>query len=365
MNPPLISVVMPVRNVERFLPEAIESILGQSFTNFEFIIVDFGSTDDSKLIVSRYAAKDERIKPLEIPPCTLPAARNAGCQIARGKYIAVMDADDMALPNRLLAQIECMEANPEIGLLGGAVEWIDSVGRSDGIRHGNPTQPLRIKSELAFRCTFWHPTVLLRKDAFAALGGYRSAFVCAHDYDLALRFAEGFACANLEQVLVRYRVHPGQLSFEKQSQQTLCKLAARASAALRAKRLRDPLDETTNITPQLLISMGVDEATQRAALLKDCHDWVRLMAAAQKHAECIDAAEEMLGRDLTYVPKWQIASLRLTVAGLYWKQGKYAMSCLAGVRALLVRPVLVLRPIRLCFRRFLARQNGGSNLTTP
>src|SRR5260370_40231528 len=101
MSQPLVSVVMPVRNVERFLAESIESILAQTFRDFEFIIVDFGSTDGSKAIVSRYAAEDERIKPHHIPSCTLPIARNVGSQLARGKYIAVMDADELAQLHRL------------------------------------------------------------------------------------------------------------------------------------------------------------------------------------------------------------------------------------------------------------------------
>src|SRR5580704_9505554 len=100
MNEPVVSVVMVVCNVDRFLAEAVESILAQTFREFEFVIVDFGSSDKSKEIVSKYAAKDERIKQHEIAHCGLAEARNAGCFLARGKYIAVMDADDMALPER-------------------------------------------------------------------------------------------------------------------------------------------------------------------------------------------------------------------------------------------------------------------------
>src|SRR5205807_816493 len=122
---PLVSVVMAVRNVERFLAEAIESVLRQTFTDFEFIIVDFGSTDDSKSIISRYAPNDDRIKFHEIPVCTLPVARNAGCSLARGKYIAVMDADDVCLPDRLKVEVEFMQGHADVALLGGAVEWID------------------------------------------------------------------------------------------------------------------------------------------------------------------------------------------------------------------------------------------------
>src|SRR5579864_6120600 len=113
---PVVSVVMIVYNVERFLGEAIQSILGQTFREFEFLIVDFGSTDESKSIVSSFAAKDRRIKLHEIQNCGLAEARNAGCSLAQGKYIAIIDADDISLPERLRWQVDFMEKHPEVGL---------------------------------------------------------------------------------------------------------------------------------------------------------------------------------------------------------------------------------------------------------
>jgi glycosyltransferase involved in cell wall biosynthesis len=100
---PLVSVVMIIRNVERFLAEAIESILSQFFRDFEFIIVDFGSIDKSKDIAARYAAKDSRIKLSEIPPCSYIEAKIAACSLPKGRYIAIQDADDVSLPDRFWA----------------------------------------------------------------------------------------------------------------------------------------------------------------------------------------------------------------------------------------------------------------------
>src|SRR6266849_7989485 len=102
MTRPLVSVAMVVCNVDRFLAEAIESILNQTFGDFEFIILDFGSTDRSKSIISEYASKDRRIKFQTIPRCGLAEARNAGCSLAQGRYIAIMDADDIAVTDRLM-----------------------------------------------------------------------------------------------------------------------------------------------------------------------------------------------------------------------------------------------------------------------
>src|SRR5579872_49842 len=130
MNEPLVSVVMVTRNADRFLAESIESILGQTFRDFEFIILDFGSTDKTKAIVSSYAAKDSRVRLHEIPSCGLAEARNAGCSLARGKYIAIMDADDVSVPERLALEVEFMENNPGVGVLGGVTECIDATGSS-------------------------------------------------------------------------------------------------------------------------------------------------------------------------------------------------------------------------------------------
>src|SRR5271166_4018135 len=106
MSNPLVSVVMVVCNVDRFLAESIESILGQTFREFEFIIVDFGSTDESRAIISQYQDNDNRLRLHTIPHCGLAEARNVSCSLARGRYIAIMDADDVSVHERLMWQIE-------------------------------------------------------------------------------------------------------------------------------------------------------------------------------------------------------------------------------------------------------------------
>ncbi len=206
MTTPLVSVVMVVCNVEGFLAEAIESILAQTFREFEFVIVDFGSIDKSKEIISSYAAKDSRIKFHEISHCRLSEARDAAARRASGKYIAITDADDISLPDRLLWQVEFMEAHPQVGVVGGGVEFIDAVGRpltsavtAFGINLNNPTENSDIQSELLTRCAFW-AAVLVRRDAFVKVGGYRPIFVQAEDYDLYMRISDHYELANLKQV---------------------------------------------------------------------------------------------------------------------------------------------------------------------
>ena len=350
MTEPLVSVVMAVCNVERFLAEAIESILSQTFTDFEFIVVDFGSNDDSKSIVTQYAGRDDRIRFHEIPVCTLPIARNAACLMARGRYVAVMDADDISLPGRLAIEVDFFEGNPGIALLGGAIELIDSTGRPLGIC-SHPTDSREIRSELTTHCTFWHPTILVSTEALTSIGGYREAFVYAHDYDLELRLAEKYECANLPDVVLKYRVHSAQVTLQKQRQQTLCKLAAQVSATSRKCDNLDPIDDVSEITPALLEELGIDYAAQQNALASDCWTWVRNMKEAREYTAALNAARLMLGSKPVHVERWLIADLQLLVAQLYWKQGRFIKSLLAACHAVITRPLILGRPFRLVLGR--------------
>lgn len=328
---------MAICNADQFLAESIESVLAQTFRDFELIIVDFGSTDNSRAITSGYAIKDARIKLLEIPNCGLAEARNAACSLARGKYIAVMDADDVCLPHRLMLEVDYLEKNPAIAIVGTATEWINAKGHVLGI-HEVPYADHEIKATLPYRCPYWHPTVLIRKNAFLSVGGYRNAFVFAHDYDLELRLAERFACANLPDVVLRYRIHPSQVSFRKQSLQTCCKLAAQTSSVARKRGSPDPLNEITEITPVLLTELGVSKARQQNALVADFRNWVRSMIAAKEYAATQNAVSAMLRSDLRAVDRWQVADLYLTLALLYRGQANFKKTIVAAARAFLIYP---------------------------
>ncbi len=347
---PLVSVVMVVCNVDRFLAESIESILAQTFQGFEFIIIDFGSTDKSEAIALSYAAKDRRIKFYRIPHCGLAEARNAGCSLAQGRYIAIMDADDVSLPDRLIREVDFMEKHPQVGLLGGATEWIDARGRSLGV-HDFPTEDHKIRSELANHCPFCQSTVLMRREAFALAGGYRAVFVQTEDYDLWLRIAEHFPCANLKHVVLKYRIHPYQVSTHKRRIQTLCKLAAQASASSRRRGNADPLNSVREITPETLFALGVTPARQQREVAYECGQWICVMSMAGEHSAALKVALEILQSDLEYVDRWRIADLQLTVARLYWEQGRPLSSIISATQAVLTYPVVVGRPLKPLLRR--------------
>ncbi|MGC2421098.1 MAG: glycosyltransferase [Candidatus Acidiferrales bacterium] len=348
---PLVSVVMVTRDVERFLAEAIESVLGQTFRDFEFVIVDFGSSDKSKDIAASYAARDSRIKLSEIPPCSYIEAKIAVCSLPKGRYIAIQDADDVSLPNRLEAEVDFMERHPEVGLLGGAVERIDSDGKYLTIADDYPTEDQEIRAGLRKWNTFWHPTVLILREAFMRVGGYREGFTQSEDYDLWLRISEHYQCANLKQVVLKYRIHSQQLTVRKRKEQILCVLAAQASAGLRMAGNPDPLNSVKQITPALLAGMGVSEAMQKNKLAEGYFSLINQMYKAGARAAALEAAEEMFqlckGK---FVERRYISGAHIASAKASWKQGRRWSSVLSVGHAVLARPRVLGRPLKPLLR---------------
>jgi len=360
MDEPIVSVVMVVSNVERFLAEAIESILGQTFKEFEFVIVDFGSTDRSASIAASYAAKDRRIKLHEVAKCGLAEARSTACSLARGRYIAIMDADDVCLPERLKWEVEFLEKHPEVGVVGGAVERVDATGAPlpDSAFPAwallrPPLENCELQSALLKECIFAQPTVLMRRDAFEMVGGYRPVFAQAEDYDLWLRIAEHFQLANLKQVVLKYRIHTHQLSLRKRKEQTFATLAAKASAAARRNGNPDPFNGAQELTPAVLARLGVNEAQQQSALCLEYKFWIRSMRAAGEWSAALNAALEMLqSSDWKHLERSVLANMHLTVAGLYWQQKKFLRGSLAVWRAVMTRPMVAGHRLKPLLRRF-------------
>jgi hypothetical protein len=350
MATPMVSVVMSVFNGERFLREAVESILQQSLREFEFIIIDDGSTDHSAPILDSYQTDDTRVKVYRKEHSGLIESLNQGCWLTQSNYIARMDADDIASKDRLKRQVAFMDAHPEIGVLGGAVEWIDATGNSLGT-YRYPAEDRQIKATLLEGCALWHPTVVLRREAFVLAGGYRSVVVDAEDYDLWLRIADHFQLANLEAVVLKYRIHPSQVSMRKTKQQTLSMLAAQVAASSRRNGLPDPLNSVETVTCEALAALGVTKARQHNKLASYRRDWVRNMYTAGEYPTALKTALETLQSDLEYVERKVIADLYLIVAKLCWRQKRFTKSFLAIGHAIITRPAVAVRLLEAVFRR--------------
>jgi glycosyltransferase involved in cell wall biosynthesis len=223
MEVPSVSVIMSVWNDEKFLSDAIASILNQSYNDFEFIIVNDGSTDDSMNIVETYASRDNRIRIINQRNKGLTRALNVGIQESRGQYIARMDADDISYSERFALQVQYLEENPDCVLVGGQVELIDengarifsspiidiesTTGRMEHLMldHADIDQAL-----LSQHWPLVHPAIMMRRQAVRDVGGYHEKWKILQDHDLFLKLAEVGQLANLPDVVLQYRRRPGQ-----------------------------------------------------------------------------------------------------------------------------------------------------------
>lgn len=244
---PRISVLMPVFNAERYVEAAVRSVLGQTFRDFELLIIDDGSTDASLSILRRLAAIDSRIRLSSRPNAGIVATLNELLAAASGDLIARMDADDLCRPERFERQCAYLDANPACVALGSRFLFIDSEGWPifefmDRFSHDEIEAGL-FKPEIAML----HPTVMLRRGAVCALGGYRADFPHVEDLDLFLRLAEVGRLANLPDVLLEYRMHLSNVSHQHTIAQS--QAALRAVDEARRRRGLDPGLFSTTPTP--------------------------------------------------------------------------------------------------------------------
>jgi glycosyltransferase involved in cell wall biosynthesis len=218
MSAPTVSVIMPVMNAEKYLEESLDSILGQTYKDFELIVVsEAGSTDRTDEILD--SITDERLRVIKNErPLGLTRSLNRGMFEARGKYLARMDGDDIASPWRLEHQVRFLEANPRIGIAGTAVRFIDEEGKEMGTKYF-PQLPGMVAWGLHFDCIIAHPSVMIRREVFEQLGGYSLQAEHVEDYDLWLRAMRVTDLSNLYEVLLDYRVHPGSASRRKRDLQ--------------------------------------------------------------------------------------------------------------------------------------------------
>lgn len=201
---PLISVVMAVYNADKYLVVAIESILQQTLSDFEFIVIDDGSTDGSLSIINRYADIDNRIKIVSRENKGLPASLNEGIRLAKGKYIARMDADDISLLTRFEEQVLFLEKHQEVGVCGTWAEVFNDEKILGRIRH--PAEHEALKVKLLFSVCFVHPTVMIRKQLLDLHNVfYNEAYTNSQDYELWVRMSCYTKFYNIEKVLLRYR----------------------------------------------------------------------------------------------------------------------------------------------------------------
>ena len=230
----LVSVVMPAYNVEQYLAASIESILAQTFTDFEFIIVDDGSTDGTVAIVEGIVKKDSRVRLISRPNTGIVGALNDGLDAASGELIARMDGDDLSMPERFERQVQYLKQHLECIALGTAVRMVDQ--RGTPILDSNTRTSHEEIDQLLMAGegnTLVHPTVMMRAAAVEAVGRYDEETCWVEDLDLFLRLAEHGRVANLPEILLDYRQHATSVNATRRETQI-----ARAEQVLRSTHER-------------------------------------------------------------------------------------------------------------------------------
>jgi len=319
---PVVSVLMPVRNGERFLSAAVESVLSQSLSDLELVIVDDGSTDSTPSLLKRLAAVDPRVVVHRREPGrNVAQVLNLAATLSQAPLLARLDADDLALPNRLERQAEYLAAHPEVALLGGQASMIDERGREFGTA-AYPLEDGELREALRAGNPFVHSTVTMRREAFEAVGGYRENFDHGEDIDLWLRLADGYRVANLPEPVAAYRIHGTQLSLRKQEDQALFAAAAHISAASRAATSTDPFADTDPIDEAFVLAHGGNREELTASIV----DSIAWLARTTDRAGYPDAARGLF--DAAYAKARSdsgspalVASLHRSMAHRYAERG--------------------------------------------
>jgi GT2 family glycosyltransferase len=257
LQKPIVSVVMAVRDGAAFLTEALESVRAQTLEDLELVVVDDGSTDRTPEILADFAGMDQRIRVLDQPGEGLSRALNRACSQARSPYLARLDSDDVALPERLALQAAFLDAHPDVAVVGGGGIFIDEHG-VEFATATYPSDPAEVTEILqSGRSPLMHPAATIRAEAFRAASGYRAVVEGAEDYDLWMRIASAGRIANVPEPVIRYRMHAAQYSTQNLRRTGTAAAAAVAAARLRANGDRDPLDDAESLNSATLALLGV------------------------------------------------------------------------------------------------------------
>jgi hypothetical protein len=351
---PVVSIVMAARNAAMHLQETMEGVLSQTFDSWELVAIDDGSSDDTGEILARYASLDSRIKVIRRSHRGLAASLNFGIAVAVGDYIARLDADDVPMPHRIATQVSWLNDHPEFAVVGSTALYLSDQGRTNTLK-AVPTDHLSIRRLLLRGNCLIHPTVMMRKATFLAVGGYRECFSAAQDYDLWLRMIEHGSIANIAEPLIYYRIHNEQATVRKLQQQVWGTLAAQHSAIRRREGCADPLDAAVEINDLIIEHLGLSDSTASAmvAAFEDrvaTHLLVSQRSQALLYADSFRATADRQQWSKLFRPRLH---LQLVVDAL--RHGNVLDAGHYAALAIWSQPSLILRlPVRLLEEVFFA-----------
>lgn len=320
---PQITVLLPVYNGEQYIAEAVTSILEQTYTDFELLVMDDGSTDGTPQVLAPFAARDARVRLYRRENRGLIATLNEGLAMASTELVARMDADDHAMPERLALQKAFMDAHPQVAVCGTGMEMYES-GRVVTPRYSAPFDVLCL-----FGSPLAHPTVMFRRSVVLGLGGYAADMPAGEDYDLWCRIAAaGYSMDNLPQTLLRYREHPQmpRIAYRRQSAKTTQAIWVRQLETLGLSPSSSDLDAHAYCaSPCADIGLRQHAAAKWLAKLCAANTVQPVYNQQMLERECADiAATFPLPIRLFDAPRaWLKRLLRYCCVSLVWRLGKH------------------------------------------
>jgi hypothetical protein len=261
---PAVSVIMDVCNGAPFLDEALASLAAQTFTDFDIVLCAHGISAEASETLRRWQARESRLRVIAAERTTLSRAHNIAARAARGVLLARLDADDIALPDRLRIQHRILSENPNLALLGSAAEIMDKGGRRLCTISNRETDR-EIRDQLRRSCPLLHSSVMMRADAFWKAGGYREGLNLSEDYDLYARILDFAQAANVAQPLLRYRLHKNSLTSQQPQRMAISNYCVRAATIARREGGCEPfLDGVPSLRrAQLIFGLSRSEVAHR------------------------------------------------------------------------------------------------------
>lgn len=323
---PRVSVLLSVHNGGNYLEDAVESVLHQTYRDFEFLILDDGSTDGTSEYLDSLEKQDSRVRVIRQQNQGLVASLNRLIAESRGSLLARMDADDICTPDRFQLQVQEFEHDPDLAILGGRIERIDSSGKSLG-EQGYPLTARESEDMLWFGCPVAHPAVMMRRDVVMEIGGYRDFFTHCEDYDLWLRISQRAPIRNLDHVVLKYRVHQNSVSCSKRSEQVLGTYLAQAAWLMRLRGEPDPVHQWDKPSLELLESLRLPAEEKCLFMAR----WTLAAVHAQDHSNRALVLEQL--RKFPTIPPTLRQQGRSIKIRLYkeltlraWREGQYSQA---------------------------------------
>lgn len=296
---PAISVVMPVYNAAKYLVAAIESVRRQSFSSWELLCVDDGSSDRSLEIVQNYVACEPRVRLVACPHRGIVATLNQGVELCRGEFIARLDADDLALPDRFQIQFDYLRNHPSLAMISGGYQTIDADDRVWKTQLP-PLTSSEVREALHHSNCIAHSSVMIRREILERFPGpYRSHFPLAEDYDLWLRIVAEYDIGSSPDIVLQYRRDFATTKPERVVQQTLSTLGVQLSHGFRLNGTPDRAAEWQELDESTLLNEGLSQSSLHASIRRVLLAEARL---ARKHGFKLQAVR-LIEFALRYQPK--------------------------------------------------------------